>query len=163
PRKPDADPDTENVTVADPDSEAGIFVHNQSGNLTIGPATSSGYENLKGAIVVAGRGGIEITNDGGDVTVAGALRTTLDPVGGPGGDVTVDVDSAHRIVLDPPKTVTLFNGSVFDSLVAGETMTFAGDVAVARDTAVRGGDVAFAGPLDATAGATSSALTVTAS
>jgi filamentous hemagglutinin family protein len=163
PRKPDANPDTENVTVPDPDFAAGIFVHNLAGDLTI--TASSAFSGISGVIIAAGTGDVAITNDLGDIAIEGSLRSTpLVASIGKGGDLTLRaLDPASRIVLDTAPTFPVSGLGSVDSIQSGGDLTLDGNVAVAQDASVRsGGALSVTGAIDADAGATSSALTVTA-
>ena len=163
PRKPDDDPDTENVTIPDRDQDAGVFVHNQAGDLTITASTS--FSGINGVVVASGAGDIGITNDLGDIAIEGTLRSTpLVPQLGTGGDLTLRaLDPGSRIVLDTPPTIPISGLGPVNSIESGGALLFQGDVAVAQNSSVTArGDATFTGPIEADSGATSSALTVTA-
>jgi len=130
------DPSTGDPFIPDPGAMSGIFVRNTvSGDLTVGDIEIS-----------AGSGDIGITNEAGDLTVAGPVSAKPEnETDGAGGDVTFRVlGSTSQIVLDTPSTIR----SPF-AVESGGMQIYDGDVALARNTDVRAdGGLEIRGDLD---------------
>jgi hypothetical protein len=149
------DPDNEGQFIPDPDADTGVFIRNEvDGDLAI--VTSSQFPGVfAGAVVDAGSGDIEITNEVGDLTVQSATvrAKSQDADDGPGGDITLAVEgSGDRIVLDTTAPI-----------VSGGVQTYQGDVALARPTLMTADDgIAIEGGLDASDGDVASTVSLTA-